>query len=320
VAVFPLDSFFSDLAAFSFLAALDASRRDLSHFFSLLSVLGLQDGSPPLGLGVRVEFDEETEVLERVLLVDDVFLRSLLGSKVRLDFLGVDQTTQIGVGEGNSGKSESNLEFRRLRVRSIKFVKLLEGRFGPNDEASEMSSRGELEEVEVMDAAELNTGNVSESTNESVFLVVNDQRSPPLDVTSVPHFTLSGTNMLRVDDFLDVGVGVEGLEDGDGDPGLLDVDEGAIFHDEGDLGDLIDSVSSSHDQRGGGRGGEGGGERISSLVLVHASMPSSIDLGGTEPASSSTHVSESSLTGAMSTTSWDSGNTSDSPTSSPRCG
>jgi len=59
-----------------------------SNKFLLFScVERLEDGSSPLGLGVRIEFDEETQVLEGVLLVWRTLGARFSWSKMGLDFL-----------------------------------------------------------------------------------------------------------------------------------------------------------------------------------------------------------------------------------------
>jgi len=285
-----------------------------------LGVLGLLDGLSSLHLGVRVELDKVAKVGDGIPLHGAVFDLSLLGSEMRLDFLRIDQTTQIGVGESNSGKSESDFELRTLFVSSIDLVELLESALGPNNKSSEMTSGSELEEVQSLNAAELHTGDVTESSQESGLLIVDDQGTSAFDVSPVPHLTTTSSDFLRVDNSLNIGIGVEGLQDSDGSLGLLNRVDGVVGDDEGNFGDLIYPVTASEDQRRGGSGGECRDEGITPLVLVDSSVPSSVGLGGAEHASSSTHVSESSLTSSMGTTSRNSGNTGDGSTSTPRLG
>jgi len=273
-----------------------------------------------LHLGVGIELDEIAEVGEGIPLDRRMSVVNLLGSEVGLDFLRVDQTTQIGVGESNSGKSESDLDFRTLFVSSIDLVELFESALGPDDKSSEMTSGSELEEVQSLNAAELDTGDVTEGSQERGTFVVDDQGTSAFDVSPVPHLASTGTDFLGVDDSLNIGVGVESLQDTDGSLGLLDRDDGVISDDEGDFGDLVDPVTTSENQRGGGGGGECRDKGITPLVLVDSTVPSSVGLGGAEHASSSTHVSESSLTSSMGTTTRNSGNTGDGASSTPRFG
>jgi len=167
-----------------------------------------------------------------------------------LDFLRVDQTGQIGVGESNSRKTESNLEFGGRLVGSIQAVELLESGFGPDDEASEMSSGSELEKVQSMNIQEIDTRDVTKGLYERSIFFKDDQWSSPFDIASVPHFTPTSTDLLRVNDLLNVGVGLQSLQDGDSLFGLLDIDDGVVGDDERDFGDPVDSVSASENKSG----------------------------------------------------------------------
>jgi len=290
------------------------------QFLSLLGVLGLLDRLGALHLGIGVEPDEVAKVLEGIPLEGGGPLSLFLGSEMRLDFLRVDQTIQIGVGESNSGKSESDLELRTLLVCSVDRVELLKSALSPDDKSSKMTSGSELEEVQSVNGAELDTGNVTEGSQELAFFIVDDQGTTTFDISPVPHLSATRTDFLRVNNSLDIGVSVEGLQDGNGALCLLDAGNGFIGDDEGDFGDLIDSMTAGEDQGRRRGGGECRNEGITPLVLVDSSMPLSVGLGGAEHATTSTHVSEGSLTSSMGTTSRNSGNTGDGATSTPRFG
>jgi hypothetical protein len=53
---------------------------------------------------------------------------------------------------------------RLLGVGAVDDVELLEGVLGPDDEAAKVTTRGKLEEVQALNAAELNTGDVPAKT------------------------------------------------------------------------------------------------------------------------------------------------------------
>lgn len=99
--------------------------------------------------------------------------------------------------------------------------------------------------------------------------------------------------------------------------GLFNVENGVVAEDEWDLRDLFDSVSSGQDQRSGSASGESGDNSESSLVLVDLSVPSAVGLGGREHTSSTAHVTESSLSGTVGSSSGNTWNTSDGTTSTP---
>jgi hypothetical protein len=70
-----------------------------------------------------------------------------------------------------------------------------------------------------------------------------------LNVSSVSHLALTTTDVVGVLDLLDVREGVEGLEEGNGGLGLDDSVESGLVDNQGDLGDLLDAVTTSHNKR-----------------------------------------------------------------------
>lgn len=96
-------------------------------------------------------------------------------------------------------------------------------------------------------------------------------------------------------DLLDVLEGVESLEELDGLLGLNDSVESGLVDNQGDLSDLLDAVTTSHNKRGQSGGSQSRADSVSALVLVDLSVPSSPDLGGGEHTTTAAHVSEGSL-------------------------
>ena len=68
-----------------------------------------------------------------------------------------------------------------------------EGTLSPDDETTEVTTRSELEEVEPPDVDYLNTGKVTEGLDNTVVLVVDNERTTALAVTTVPELALAGT-------------------------------------------------------------------------------------------------------------------------------
>ena len=83
------------------------------------------------------------------------------GSDNGLDFVGVDQSGEIGVSEEGSFKNVSLLSDSGGGEGSEDVVKSFEGGSGPDNESSEVTSGGELEEIESINMADFNSGNVS---------------------------------------------------------------------------------------------------------------------------------------------------------------
>ncbi|KAG1048243.1 hypothetical protein G6F42_029082 [Rhizopus arrhizus] len=63
-----------------------------------------------------------------------------------------------------------------------------------------MSTRSALQEVKTTDVDELETGQVTESLDKAVILVVDDKRTTTLSVTTVTELTLASTELAGVGD------------------------------------------------------------------------------------------------------------------------
>jgi hypothetical protein len=112
-----------------------------------------KDSSGSDCLGQWVQFVHEFGILEGVLLsVVDLLLRNLV-SEDGLNFIRVDDSGNIGIGQDGSGQSEVDLLGRFLLVGSVDGIELLEGSLGPDDESSQMTSGGQLEEIESADGS-----------------------------------------------------------------------------------------------------------------------------------------------------------------------
>jgi len=286
----------------------------------LVSLLFGDQLSSAGSLGVGVELDQESEVLEWVLLVGVDLLLGDLVSENGLDFIGVDDSGNIGVGEDGSGELVVDLLGGSLLVSSVDLVESLESVGSPNDESSKVTSWGELQQVQSGNAGKFNTGQVSESLGERGLVVVDHEWTSPLNVSSVSHLSLSGSESLGVLDFLNIRESIEGFEEGNSLGGLVDVIDGLVVDDQRNLRDLLDSVTSGQNQRGESRSSESGGQSEPLLSHGDLSVPPPPSLGWGEHPSSSAHVSIGSLARSASTTSSNTRNTSDGTTSSPRFG
>jgi len=153
------------------------------------------------------------------------------------------------------------------RLGSVNLVQSAESTLGPDDEPADVTTGGQLQQVQGRDGAGLDTRNVPEGLDDTLVVLVNDQRSSPLPVPPVPHLSLSGPDLPRVGDLDNVRVGFDGLQELDGLLGLFER-LGRVGEDEGNLLDLLDSVSTGEDQRGEGRSSQSRGDGVSSLVLV----------------------------------------------------
>jgi len=151
-------------------------------------------------LGVRVQAEENSLVDQGVLLLcPGSFLDlGVGGTDDGLDFGAVDETGDIGVGDLGGRKDVILLEDGRAVKGSKDLVEKGESTLCPDDEAAKMTTRGELEEIESLDAGEFDTGEVAECLYDAVVFAVDDERAAALAVATVAHLSLSGAECARV--------------------------------------------------------------------------------------------------------------------------
>ena len=140
-----------------------------SGVFIISGELGLS------GSSLLVEGVQEVHlglVLKRVSLLSVVELDVLeLGSDNGLDFGRVDESSEVSIGEDGSLEDVSLLADSGGGLGAENVVKSLEGGLGPDDESAEVASGGELEEVESVDVASLDSGDVSGGLGDESVLV-----------------------------------------------------------------------------------------------------------------------------------------------------
>lgn len=296
---------------------------------------------------VGVEAQLHLLVLEGVLLLHGGAAGdglALGGIQRALNFGAVDETGQVGLGDDVGGDEEVALVGRSLGGGAVDLVEGLEGSRGPDDEAAQVATGGELQQVQGGDRAGLNTGDVAEALDDLLAVdngVVDDERAAALAMAAATELALAGTQLLGALDALDVGTRADGLEESQGGGGAADggrVEELRV-DDQGHFGDSHDLVATGEEQRGGGRGGQGGADGVapvfeslagvlfrwkpsrsnSLLALVDLDVPAAPDLGGSEHAAGTAHVTKGGLTGTVSTTTGDTGDTGNSTTFEAAC-
>ena len=287
----------------------------------LRSLLVLDLGGTKLllgvSLGVRVESEENLLVLKRVLLNNVLSLLSGLtsGSEDLLDLGRVDETGDISVGKDVSREGEARLG-RGSGLSTPDAVKSGDSRLSPDDESTEVGTRGELEEGEGSDVGSLNTGDVSESVDETLVLTVDDQRTLTLSVTATSELTLTGTELLGSNDLGDITVSTDSLQDSNSLLGLLNR-LNIVGDNEGNLGNALNTVTSGKNKRSNSGSSNGRSSSVSLLVVVDLDVPLSPGLGRSKHTTATAHVTESSLTSTVSTRTTDTGDTGNSTTGTP---
>lgn len=238
-----------------------ASTLRLAALNTLLAELLLGEGS-----GVGVESQHNLLVPERVLLLDVGPLGAGLAlglTKDGLDFGGVDQTGNVGVSDKVGRQDEVLLQSRGSAGGAVDLVQGGESGRSPDNEATQVSTRGELEEVESEDGGGLNSGDVAESLDELLAIdlgVVDNQRTTTLAVTAATELTLTGTDLLGLLDLDQVGTSTNSLQESDGSLGL---GQGGTLESLGvdnqrDLGNAGDAVTTGEQEGRNGRSSQGG--------------------------------------------------------------
>jgi hypothetical protein len=207
-----------------------------------------------------------------------------------LNFVGVGNAGNVGVGQDGARRLVTLLLSGDVLARAEDAVELLKGVLSPDDEATQVTTRGELEQVQARNIGHFDTRNVTEGLDDGTFVLVDNQGTTTLDVTSVSHLALTATDVAGVLDLLDVLEGIKGLEELDGLLGLDDTVESGLRDNQGDLVDLLDAVTTSHDEGSQGRGSQSRADGVSALVLVDLSVPSSPNLGRGEHTTTSAHL------------------------------
>jgi len=255
---------------------------------------------------------QSTEVLQWVLLLLGV--KRLVLSSVSddaLDGIGVDDLCDVRVGQDGSVEVVASLFLGSNSVSTEDLVEGLEGRFSPDDESSEVTTRSQLSQVESVDIADFNTWDVSDGSEESdVLVVVNEKWALSELVSSVSELTLTSSDNLSVGNSFNIFVGTESLQEGNDVSGLFNTFE-LVINDQRKVGDSTDSVSSGQNERSQSGSSQSSSDGVSLLFNVDLSVPSSPGLQWGEHSTLSARVSEGTLGGSggtTSTNSWNSGN------------
>lgn len=182
--------------------------------------------------GVRVETKQDLLVLERVLLLHAGALSdgtALDRSKHSLDLGAVNELAKVRLRDHGRRQKEVPLELGSLSGGAVDLVQSGERRRSPDAESAQVSTGSELEKVQGVNGACLDTGNVAESLGNvlSILLgIVDDERTTTLTVSSTSHLTLTGANLPALAHLLQITTGTDAVEERDGSGGLCDAEGG----------------------------------------------------------------------------------------------
>jgi hypothetical protein len=211
-----------------------------------------------------------------------------------LNLIGVDDSREISALHNSSVESVSLLLGRGVDEIAKDGVESSEGGFSVDNESTEVTSRGELQDVKSVDVANINTGDVSSSLGNIVIIItINEEGTLSHDISRVSVFADTGSDFLGGSDLFEIISDTELLEDLEEIVSLLLVKS---INNHGELSNIFNGVSTSHNERSASGSSEGRGNSVSSLVDVALGMDLSPDLEGSKHTGLSSHVTEGSLT------------------------
>lgn len=268
----------------------------LSPGLASLFVFSLELSETSLFLGEGVQFLHHGSVLKRVLLGLVMDTARFVGADFAenlLDLFGVDNTGNILAGERVAGQLVSSLLNTLNTVGAENVIEGLESILGEDDKSSEVTTRGELEEVEAVNVAGVNSTEVASGTLDGgVVVSVDNKRSLSESEAGGSEFTNTSAGVLVSADSSEIILGTELVEGGEEGLGVVKVQ---VVDDEREFRDVLNEVTTGLNERSASGGSEGRGDSMSLLVNVDLSVPFSPDLEGSEHTSLSAHVTEGSL-------------------------
>lgn len=184
--------------------------------------------------------------------------------KDALDFGAVDETGEVGLGDNVGRQEEVLLEGGGLSGGAVDLVEGLEASGGPDDETAEVTTGGQLQQVQGVDGGGLDTGDVAEALDQLLAVnlgVVDDQRATALAVAAATELALAGAELLGALDLLNIGTGTNSLQEAEsgGSLGSGSGLESSGVDDERNLRNGHDLVAAGEEERGDGGGSQSGG-------------------------------------------------------------
>ena len=182
---------------------------------------------------------------------------------------------------------------------------------------TEVASWCESEEVESVDVGDLNSGDVPDGLPEVFGTVAGDDEGSESGLVSpVPELALSGSQCLGGNDSFHIVVSAKSSQQLNGLLSLLDA-ANLVLQNQGNLRNILDSVTTGEHKSGHGGGGERRGQSVSPLLEIDFPVPSPPGLEWVGHTTLSGLVTEGTLSGSVSSGSADSGNSGHGTSGTP---
>jgi len=288
--------------------------------FLVLGFLGRGFDSPCVSLfggGVRVELEHGSDVGERVLFgasLDSVGV--FWGVKDALNFVTLEEGLEITVLDDS--RWDAPVLFGRGTGGEVTVdgVEGFEGVFGEDEESADVSTWRESENIQGLDIEDFDAWDVSEGSDNTVVLGVDDCWSEFLDMFSITRFTSASSCSSGSVNSFDIIPSSHSFQQVNSLFGLF-VILGGVADNTWYFWNFVDFVTFSHNESWDTGGSNGTGHSVSSLVDVALFVPSPPGLEWSEHPTSSAHITESGLAGSVGSATSDSRNTSNSSTGTP---
>jgi hypothetical protein len=231
-----------------------------------------------------------------------------------LNGIRVDDSGEIHHGHAVAVKLVAGLLNTAFTVGTENLVEALESISSVDNEATEVTSGSELEQVKAVNIAGVDTGQVLGSAlNLVVLITVDDKGTTGVGETRSSHLTSTATVMLQ-GGFSEGSGGTNSFERLKESLGSVNVE---AVNNKGQFGDGVNVVSTGKHEGSASRGSQSGGNGVTLLVGVHLAVPLAPCAEGSEHATLTALITESSLSGTVSTGTTNTGNTGNSATSTP---
>mmetsp|Transcript_17041 Transcript_17041/g.35589 ORF Transcript_17041/g.35589 Transcript_17041/m.35589 type:complete len:217 (-) Transcript_17041:151-801(-) len=181
---------------------------------------------------------------------------------------------------------------------SIHLLQLLHGPLRPDQETAKVAARRKLQQVQAGDVGSLNTWDVAKSAGNAIVFSIDHKWSLAHLVPAVAHLAPASTDLLGVNDTLEILCAAQLLQRLHRLLCLCDRLQ-AIGDDQRQLRNLADAVAVGHDQGRQGARRQTSDHCVALLRDVDAAVPPAPDPGWGEHATSTRHIAEGTLTSAV---------------------
>merc|ERR1719516_232091 len=269
--------------------------------------------------GIRVKLEHGPDVLQGVGLHHCPAHLPVGSPQHSTDALRLEKAGEVSVGHLGLRQVPALLLTAGLLPGSIETIQLLEGRLSPNTKPSHVTTRGELEEVEVVHLDGVAPGNIPEGLGDPLVLVIHNKGPQLLDMPPVPQLALASPHPAGGIDTSNILPGLAAAEESNSILGLGQTLD-SISNNKGDLRNALDLVTLSHNEGRDSSGSDGRADGVPLLGHIDLPVPPPPLLGGGEHPASPAHVAKGSLARPVGATSPHTGDPGHGPSCAPGLG